>query len=835
MTGHLKLTDFGLSKIGLLGRQQDQRTTIVSVGSGLHKESWPMSSGEDSIASSPDQGSGLLDFGQLKVQNSGNLRRASPGNEVGNDTNPFERGFLHTGGPGPSGRRMESPQHPLRRLQVVGKDSDNTPNKAKHFVGTPDYLAPESILGFGMDDMAVDWWALGVMLYEFLYGIPPFHAPEVDRVFDNILSRRLQWMPEEDEELGVTPVVKDLIEKLLTSDPQKRLGANGADEVKAHPFFNDIDWENLTTHEGPFVPQVDNPESTDYFDLRGARQTEFITDETKDESEENKARNEFGKAIDDRNQRQQEGQQGRQGGDVDISTDQFGSFRFKNLPVLKQANDEVIRKMRVNSQAALPVLPGSPATDTHTLPSSPTKTNAPTQAAPLQSPGVHTQGPTPQGPQATTSSGTFVQRHRSLSSRVPNMCRLSLGSPASPSGSASSQGSNPSRSTAPTSPAVAAHAAQRRIEGYQPSALSAASGSPDSMTRNAANLGTRRLAESPVLAPISTGGAIMEQPVGLQSPFVSLGHHMRHLSLGSNAPERPTSSPLHAPRRADSDEGPAASAYRDPHRDHETKRHHSEGSLQAQGLPSQLHASSADDEDMEEMQSSDGEDHRSRSDSSQEESSSSSGRSSPSTVRCLIGEDNPIAQSMLESVLTKFGCECVCVKDGSSVITAAMGDLAFVMIFVDLTLPVVDGQDAARMIKSTRNINSDVPMVALASVEQAEPYFPEGIDRDSVLSGDVRVGLLELTNSVFNAIITKPLETADVVELIHRFGIPCVEQGSSSSPDHSSPDQTIQEHELNPTSDSGDMTTVAHFGSLGDDHVDEVQVFNRSPVQSPRQ
>lgn len=778
MKGHLKLTDFGLSKIGLLGRQQDQRTAVVSVGSGPRKASWPVSTG-GSVSSSPDQAQGP-GFSQLAVNSPSHLHRTSQGNVVGNDTNSSDGGFLQSTEQRP--RRMESPQHPLRRLQVVGKDSDSAPHSAKHFVGTPDYLAPESILGFGMDDMAVDWWALGVMLYEFMYGIPPFHAAEVDKVFDNILSRRLQWMPDEDEELGVTPAVKDLIEKLLTSDSHKRLGANGAAEVKAHPFFKDIDWENLTTDEGPFVPQVDNPESTDYFDLRGAQKPDFETD---------KARDEFGKAIDDRNQRANTHE-----GEGDMGVDQFGSFRFKNLPVLKQANDEVVRKMRVDSQAVLPNLPGSPISETFNTPPSPTKS---VTAAPMRSPVVHPQTHQAPPPPPMASSGSFSQRHRSLPTRAPTnqVGRLSLAGPASPSGPASSQGSNPSRSTAPTSPAVTAHATHRRGEGYHPSALSAACGAPGySGTGNAASLGARRFAESPLLVPISIGGSVAEQPAGLQSPFPGIPSHMRHLSVGSHASERPGMTPLHDSRRSDSEDmlvSPGDGGQ-------ELVRNPSDRSLRGPGsIDGPGGTPLADDEAMEEIQS-DGEGTRSRPNSSDdEESGPSSGRSSPSTVRCLIGEDNPIAQSMLESVLTKFGCECVCVKDGSSVTTAAMGDLAFVIIFVDLTLPVVDGQDAARMIKSTRNINSNVPMVALASVEQAEPYFPEGINREAVLAGEERVGVLELSNSVFNAIITKPLETADVVELIHRLGIRAADLSNS-------PDRTIQEDEH--SSDSGDLTTV---------------------------
>ncbi|OAD76575.1 hypothetical protein PHYBLDRAFT_19092, partial [Phycomyces blakesleeanus NRRL 1555(-)] len=138
--------------------------------------------------------------------------------------------------------------------------------KNKHAVGTPDYLAPESILGTGQDSM-VDWWALGVICYEFLYGYPPFHADTPDKVFENILSRRIDW---HEDEVEVSPEARDFMERLMTIDPTKRLGFNGAQEVKKHPFFQGLDWDMLLVESPAFVPQPADMEDTDYFDSRGA-------------------------------------------------------------------------------------------------------------------------------------------------------------------------------------------------------------------------------------------------------------------------------------------------------------------------------------------------------------------------------------------------------------------------------------------------------------------------------------------------------------------------------------------------------------------------------------
>ncbi|XP_004641934.1 serine/threonine-protein kinase greatwall [Octodon degus] len=132
-------------------------------------------------------------------------------------------------------------------------------------LGTPDYLAPELLLSTAHGP-AVDWWALGVCLFEFLTGIPPFNDETPQQVFQNILKRDIPW-PEGEEKLSDN--AQSAIEILLTIDDTKRAGMK---ELKHHPLFSDVDWENLQHQTMPFIPQPDNETDTSYFEARNNAQ-----------------------------------------------------------------------------------------------------------------------------------------------------------------------------------------------------------------------------------------------------------------------------------------------------------------------------------------------------------------------------------------------------------------------------------------------------------------------------------------------------------------------------------------------------------------------------------
>ncbi|ESW24663.1 hypothetical protein PHAVU_004G149200 [Phaseolus vulgaris] len=186
--GHIKLTDFGLSKVGLINSTDDLSGPAVN-GTSLLEED------ETDVLTSEDQ---------------------------------WER------------------------------------RKKRSAVGTPDYLAPEILLGTGHAYTA-DWWSVGVILFELLVGIPPFNAEHPQNIFDNILNRKIPWpgVPEE-----MSPEAQDLIDRLLTEDPNQRLGSKGASEVKQHVFFKDINWDTLARQKAAFVPASESALDTSYFTSR---------------------------------------------------------------------------------------------------------------------------------------------------------------------------------------------------------------------------------------------------------------------------------------------------------------------------------------------------------------------------------------------------------------------------------------------------------------------------------------------------------------------------------------------------------------------------------------
>ncbi|CAN8288516.1 unnamed protein product [Cochlearia groenlandica] len=262
--GHVKLTDFGLSKVGLINSTDDLSGPVLS-------------------------GTSLL---------------------------------VH-----------EKPKLPTSDHHVERRDKRSA-------VGTPDYLAPEILLGTGHGATA-DWWSVGIILFELIVGIPPFNADHPQQIFDNILNRNIPW-PSDSEEMSHE--ARDLIDRLLTEDPQRRLGARGAAEVKQHIFFKDINWDTLAEQKAAFVPDSENAFDTSYFESRYSKN---FSDEQCFPSNENEDSSDSGSSgclSNHHNERVDE-----HGGPAELETSvsenyPFNNFSFKNLSQLAYINCDVISK-----------------------------------------------------------------------------------------------------------------------------------------------------------------------------------------------------------------------------------------------------------------------------------------------------------------------------------------------------------------------------------------------------------------------------------------------------------------------------------------------------------
>ncbi|KAG0460256.1 hypothetical protein HPP92_023384 [Vanilla planifolia] len=120
------------------------------------------------------------------------------------------------------------------------------PKRSNSFVGTEDYVSPEIIEGNG-HDFAVDWWCLGVVLYEMLYGKTPFRGQNRKETFYRILSKP-------PELFGEPTALRDLIGRLLEKDPTKRITGK---EIRHHEFFRGVRWETVVDLERPpFIPEA---------------------------------------------------------------------------------------------------------------------------------------------------------------------------------------------------------------------------------------------------------------------------------------------------------------------------------------------------------------------------------------------------------------------------------------------------------------------------------------------------------------------------------------------------------------------------------------------------
>ncbi|CAO0799517.1 unnamed protein product [Mucor circinelloides] len=142
----------------------------------------------------------------------------------------------------------------------------NSHLRTNSFVGTEEYIAPEVIRSWGHSS-SVDWWTLGILIYEMLYGTTPFKGSNRNETFYHIMNSDISFPPPHKKQpQAVSNTCKNLIRRLLDKQESKRLGSKaGASEVKAHPFFKSLKFALLRHMTPPIVPGVTTTASTAFY------------------------------------------------------------------------------------------------------------------------------------------------------------------------------------------------------------------------------------------------------------------------------------------------------------------------------------------------------------------------------------------------------------------------------------------------------------------------------------------------------------------------------------------------------------------------------------------
>ncbi|WBW73135.1 serine/threonine protein kinase Cek1 [Schizosaccharomyces osmophilus] len=345
-SGHLKLTDFGLSRVGYLKRQ-NRSDSESSFAPNLAECPGSLSDLSLSTASSyiDTHSAGTVDSTKRPTLNERllsldgtSIRLASQSFSLENGPEELLAARKSNNAVSNDKNRAQAIDSPKTQPFLENRDS------FKRFIGTPDYIAPEVILG-NPGIKASDWWSVGCVLFEFLFGYPPFNADTPTEIFKNILARKIAW-PDNTNFLDLGDAV-DLINRLLCMEPSERLGAKGVEEVKSHPFFRGVSWDNVVNEEPPFVPKPFAPDDTIYFDPRGLDEFDYNNHYTELSEHIPLKEPEPESVASSVPQHLKPGaRMNRIRSNTIDSPPEFGSFSYRNLDVLDKANRSTIQKLK---------------------------------------------------------------------------------------------------------------------------------------------------------------------------------------------------------------------------------------------------------------------------------------------------------------------------------------------------------------------------------------------------------------------------------------------------------------------------------------------------------
>lgn len=161
-----------------------------------------------------------------------------------------------------SNRRLSLDTFACKESDQLKLWKENRRKLAFSTVGTPDYIAPEVLLkkGYGLE---CDWWSVGAIMFEMLVGYPPFYSEDPMTTCKKIVSWQHYLRIPKEAKLSVE--ARDIMLRLMCGVNQ-RLGSNGIDEIKSHPFFEGIDWNNLYNQRAAYQPTIQHELDTNNFE-----------------------------------------------------------------------------------------------------------------------------------------------------------------------------------------------------------------------------------------------------------------------------------------------------------------------------------------------------------------------------------------------------------------------------------------------------------------------------------------------------------------------------------------------------------------------------------------
>ncbi|KAL0485994.1 hypothetical protein AKO1_012283 [Acrasis kona] len=253
--GHIKLTDFGLSEVGLIDHDPFYDDQHYDQDSHLHPPGVIMMDPSTPItpmlgATPPSSATAHMPFNHMDEVFPSPIITQSP--LLKSPKNLFMTGSDDSS-PMNNQTMVAAAVAAAASAGVSPGGLSSSQSQMGHFAGTPDYLAPEILLGTE-HSYAVDWWALGCIMFEFLFGCPPFNDDTPQQIFDNILSLNIPWPDVDDLPDDINEDCLDFLKKLLVLDPRKRL--NTAEQVKKHAFFKDVNWSEVLKNRPNFVPDT---------------------------------------------------------------------------------------------------------------------------------------------------------------------------------------------------------------------------------------------------------------------------------------------------------------------------------------------------------------------------------------------------------------------------------------------------------------------------------------------------------------------------------------------------------------------------------------------------